>query len=211
MDQTEWDLQGPFVATCNCEWGCPCQFNGRPSHGNCTAALAMQVEEGYFGDVRLDGLRWAALVSWPGAIHEGHGQCLPVVDSAASEAQRNAILAILSGQETDPGATVFNVFAQTYEHVFEPRSAPIEFEADVEARTAHFRVADLMEASGEPIRNPVTGQPHRVRVSLPEGFEYHQAEYGSSSANAGEPMPMSWAQGHGHFFRMHMTPHGPVD
>jgi hypothetical protein len=211
MAYIDWNIRGPAVVTCNCDWGCPCQFNGRPSHGDCTAALGMQIEQGHFGDVKLDGLRWVALVSWPGAIHEGHGQCLPVVDERADEAQRNAILTILSGQETEPGATVFNVFASTYETVHEPRFAPIEFSANVKERTAHFEVPNLVEASGEPIHNPVSGEPHRVRVSIPEGFEYHQAEYGNSSARATDPMPMAWAQGHGHFFEMQMTPHGPVD
>jgi len=211
MANVDWRIDGPFVATCNCEWGCPCQFNGRPSHGDCRAAMAMEIEHGHFGDIALDGVRFAGLLAWPGAIHEGHGECLPVVDERARPEQREAIIAIMSGLETEPGATVFNVFAATYETVHEPRFAPIDFEVDIEARTALFRIPDLVEATGEPIRNPVTGAPHRVRVVLPEGFEYHEAEYGSSRAHAEAPMPMDWAQGHGHFFRMQMTPQGPID
>jgi hypothetical protein len=34
---------------------------------------------------------------------------------------------ILSGHDTEPGATVFNVFASTLEKVHEPMFAPIEF------------------------------------------------------------------------------------
>lgn len=210
MSYTDWTIRGPFAATCNCNWGCPCQFNGRPSHDHCHAALAMRIDEGHFGDVRLDGATWAALVAWPGAIHEGGGECLPILDEHTTDEQRAAILTILSGQETEPGATVFNVFAATYATVHEPRIAPVEFEADVASCTASFRVPGLVEASGEPIRNPVTGEPHRVQVTLPEGFEYHQAEFGSSRARAAEPIAMEWAQGHGHFFEMHMTPYGPV-
>jgi len=28
----------------------------------------MQIREGYFGDTRLDGVRFAGIYSWPGAI-----------------------------------------------------------------------------------------------------------------------------------------------
>ena len=51
----------PEIATCNCAWGCPCQFNGLPTHGDCRAAVAMQIEKGHFGAVSLDGLKWVGL------------------------------------------------------------------------------------------------------------------------------------------------------
>ncbi len=33
-----------------------------------------------------------------------------------------------------------------------------------------------METRSTPIANPVTGEEHRVRVEMPEGFEYRSAE-----------------------------------
>ncbi|HKJ08348.1 MAG TPA: DUF1326 domain-containing protein [Gammaproteobacteria bacterium] len=210
MAYADWEIRGPVAVTCNCDWGCPCQFNSRPTHGDCTAAIGMQVHSGHFDAVALDGLRWVALLAWPGAIHEGHGQCLPIVDERADEAQREALLTILSGLETEPGATVFNVFAATYDTVHQPRFAAIDFEADPQACTARIRVPGLVEATGRPIANPVTGEPHRVRVGLPRGFEYREAEYGSSTASASDPMPMAWTDRHAHMFEMHMTPYGPA-
>jgi hypothetical protein len=123
----------------------------------------MRVDEGHFGDVPLDGLHWLSLVAWPGAIHEGNGACLAVVDERADERQRAALLTILSGDETVPGATIFNVFATTFTTVHPPQFRPIEFSADIPARIGHFSVPGLIEASAEPILNPVTKQPHRVR------------------------------------------------
>src|ERR1700731_4917312 len=32
----------------------------------------------------------------------------------------------------------------------------------------------------EPIKNPVTGQEHRARIALPNGFEYKEAETGNT-------------------------------
>ena len=71
----------------------------------------MKIETGHFGPTKLDGLIWLGLFAWPKAIHEGNGEVLAVVDQRADGAQREAILKILTGQETVPGATIFNVFA----------------------------------------------------------------------------------------------------
>jgi len=61
----EWRVKATELANCNCAYGCPCQFNALPTHGDCRAAVAWQMEEGQFGAVRLDGLRTVMLVSWP--------------------------------------------------------------------------------------------------------------------------------------------------
>ena len=37
MTGTSWVLKGTEYGSCNCDYGCPCQFNGRPSSadGSC--------------------------------------------------------------------------------------------------------------------------------------------------------------------------------
>lgn len=210
MAYIDWSIKGPELATCNCDWGCPCQFNARPTHGDCRAAVAMRIDQGHFGDVRLDGLVWAGMFAWPGAIHEGKGQGQPVLDERADERQREAILKILAGEETEPGATVFNVFASVIDTFHEPLFKPIEFDVDMEARTGRFAVPGLVEARGEPITNPVTGKAHRARVALPHGFEYTEAEFASSTTTATGKVPLDWMRGHGHFAMLHLTNTGPV-
>lgn len=210
MAHVDWSIRGPELATCNCDWGCPCQFNALPTHGNCRAAVGMRIDEGHFGEVKLDGLRWVCLFAFPRAIHEGHGEVQPIVDDRADQRQRDAILTILSGKESEPGATIFSVLSTVIETMHEPMFRPIEFDADIENRTGRFAVPGIVEARGEPIRNPVTGQPHRARVSLPNGFEYTEAEFGSSSTKARDPIALDWTNGHCHFAMMHMTPMGPV-
>ena len=66
--------RGHRILTCNCDWGCPCQFNARPTHGDCRAAGAFKIGTGQFGDTPLDGVIFAWLFAWPGAIHEGKGE-----------------------------------------------------------------------------------------------------------------------------------------
>jgi hypothetical protein len=210
MAYVDWSIKGPELSTCNCDWGCPCQFNALPTQGYCHAAVAMRIDEGYFGEVRLDGLHWVSLLAWPGPIHYGSGACLAIVDERADERQRGAILTILAGKETAPAATIFNALAATLTEVHKPQFRPILFAADIEARTGHFSVPGLVEARGEPILNPVTKSPARARVTLPHGFEYIEAEYGNSVTTARGPITFGWPRGHAHFAMLHLTPTGPV-
>jgi hypothetical protein len=170
----------------------------------------MLIDEGHFGDVRLDGMRWVGMFAWPGAIHEGSGEAQIVIDVGSDEAQREALLKILAGEETEPGATIFNVFSTVVETMHNPLFKPIEFEADMESRTGHFSVPGLVDAKAGPITNPATGESHRARLVLPHGFEYHEAEFASSWVQGHEPIPLGWVNGHSHFAILHLTPHGPV-
>lgn len=125
--------------------GCPCQFNALPTEGHCRAIGIVDIDEGHHGDTRLDGLRCGMIVSWPGAIHEGRGAVVPIIDERASDEQREALLRIMSGQDTEPGATFFQVFATTFETFHDPVFAPIDFEIDVERRSARVNIPGWME------------------------------------------------------------------
>ena len=206
----DWRLRGPEITNCNCAWGCPCQFNSLPTHGNCRAVVAMRIDEGHFGDVDLSGLHWAGMFAWPKAIHEGHGEAFVVIDPKASEAQRQALLTILAGEETEPGATIFNVFAATLETMHDPVFEEIELELDMERRTGRIRIDGIVDTTIEPIRNPITGHEHRAKVVLPEGFEYREAEYASGATRATGPVKLDWQGTHAHLTNIDMTGAGVV-
>jgi hypothetical protein len=65
----DWMIKGPKIASCNCAYGCPCEFNAPPTHDVCVGLVAMAIVEGLFGDIRLDGLKLAAAYRWPGPVH----------------------------------------------------------------------------------------------------------------------------------------------
>jgi hypothetical protein len=88
----EWRVKATEMVNCNCAYGCPCQFNALPTHGDCRAACGYEIEEGHFGAVMLDGLRAAILFSWPGPIHLGNGTMQVIVDERADAAQRDALI-----------------------------------------------------------------------------------------------------------------------
>jgi hypothetical protein len=210
MSEVKWSIEGREFVHCNCDYGCPCQFNGRPTHNKCHAVLAVDIERGQHGATKLDGLKIAAIAAWPGAIHEGKGEIVPIVDEQASPEQRQALLRIMSGEDTEPGATFFQVFSTTFEKVHDPVFASIEFRSDVDGRHATLRVPGLIEARGEPIRNPVTGEAHRARIDLPGGFEYAVAEVGRGWATTSGAVALELEDSHAHFAHLHMTGDGVV-
>ena len=207
---TDWTIRGHEFANCNCSYGCPCQFNGLPTHGDCRAVVAFRIDSGRHGNTPLDGLAVVGMFSWPGPIHEGHGEAAVVIDQKASPAQRQALLRILTGQDTEPGATIFNVFASTLEKLHEPVFTDIEFQVDVAARRARIHVAGLVESRGEPILNPVTGAEHRIRIDNPNGFEYHLAEIGRGWSSTRRPMAIELADSYGQFCELNLSQSGVI-
>jgi hypothetical protein len=207
---TRWEIKGQGFTNCNCAYGCPCQFNALPTHGNCQAVVGYQIDEGYHGDVRLDGLKIAMVARWPGPIHEGKGETIAVIDERATPEQRTALLRILGGKDTAPGATVWQVFSTTFEVIHDPVFAPIEFTVDVEKRLAKLVVPDLIDGRGEPIKNPVTGAEHRARIDIPHGFEYTIAEIGAGWSKTTGPIRLDLANTYGQFNKLHLNQNGVV-
>ena len=208
MAYVDWSISGPEIANCNCDWGCPCQFNALPTHGDCRAMTAVRIDKGHFGDVDLAGLAFCGMFAWPKAIHLGNGEAFVVISDHASEPQRHALLTILTGQETVPGATIFNVFAPTLTKMHDPVFAKIAFDLDLDKRIGSVRVAGVIETDVEPIRNPVTGAAHRARVSLPNGFEYREAEYASGQTRATGPIDLKFAKSHSHLAMLNLSTQG---
>ena len=191
---TYWRLKGRELVNCSCDYGCNCQFGGLPDKGHCHAVFAMIIDEGKHGDTDLSGLNIGAVFKWPGPIHEGKGEAVAFVDERASEAQRQALLTIMTGGDTDPMATMFAVFASTVETMHEPQFVPIEFEVDVDGARRRMRIPGDVDMTGEPIKSPVDGREVRARIDLPDGFEYELAEIGSAHAKSTGRCRSSWPQ-----------------
>ena len=211
MNMTPWVIKGREFANCNCSYGCPCQFNALPTHGFCCAVAGFEIDSGNFGDVRLDGLRAAGIYSWPGPVHLGNGTMQLIVDERADAAQRDALTRIMLGQDTQDMATMWWVFSAMSPNKEETLFAPIDFASDVDARRGHLIVPGLIESHGEPIRNPVTGDEHRVRIDLPSGFEYRLAEIGSGRSSTQGKIRLELKDTYGQFARLHLSHAGIVD
>jgi hypothetical protein len=195
MTDTKWHMQGKYVEYCSCDHGCPCESMAPPTYGHCDGVIAMQVDEGYYGDVRLDDLIIAATYFFPRAIHHGGGHMQPILPEHTTEAQKEAVFKILSG-EGQPVGTMFQIFSVIVDHVHQPLSLPIEFEWDVAKRTARISVPMVVTATTVPIRNPVTDKEIRIRTVLPEGWVFYEAEGGSGSAKGIGDIKFDYTQRH---------------
>ncbi|MEO8564820.1 MAG: DUF1326 domain-containing protein [Betaproteobacteria bacterium] len=207
----EWFLKGREFGNCNCSYGCPCQFNALPTHGNCMAMAAYRFDEGRFGDVDLGGLCAAATWKWPGAVHQGRGTTQLIIDQRADPKQRQALVTIMSGGETEDRATMWWVYSSMCPTKLEPLFEPIEFDVDVDARRAHLLVPGIIETIGEPIRNPVTGIEHRARIDLPDGFEYRLGEVASGTTKATGGVKLDFEKTFGLCANLHLSHAGVVD
>jgi hypothetical protein len=159
--QPTWKLQGTVLIACNCDYGCPCNFNARPSRGKCEGGWTWHVERGMFDGVSLDGLNFSVYANWPGAIHEGNGEAVILVDECANDRQRDAITTLVGGNVGGP----WGVLAWTWPKVHGP--LPVAYEllernrlADEGRQRRRTRV-DLDQESGQRQGRAPTHDPAR--------------------------------------------------
>jgi hypothetical protein len=207
---TSWEIKGREMVNCTCEYGCNCQFNALPDKGHCHAVGGIQIDQGHHGDTRLDGLRIASIFKWPGPIHEGNGEAIAFVDERADARQREALLRIMTGQDTEPFATMFAVFISTVTKLHDPVFTRIDLELNIDGRKGRLFVQDYIDARGEPIRNKVTGKEARAQIVLPEGFEYTVADVGSGVSRTTGPVKIQTKDTYTQFANLHLNNKGVV-
>lgn len=171
---TQWHLKGTVLIACNCDYGCPCNFNALPTQGHCEGGWTWHIDEGRYGDTRLDGLNVAVAADWPKAIHEGNGEALILIDERADEAQRAAIQSLLSGQVGGPWAIVGRTLTKLHGPHFVP------FEVTLADQHTTVRAGEALTIEMEPIRNPMTKAEVHPGAVLPEGFIFKEGLFASS-------------------------------
>lgn len=181
MEHLNWQIHTVKLSTCSCDYGCPCEFNAAPTRTPCEGFEASEILEGHFDDIVLDGLRFGATFRWPGPLHEGGGIAQAIVEEGADDAQRDAILKILSGEEQEP-TTMFNIIGATIAEEMDTLFVPIDMQWNMEARSGRIDIPGVAQGTFEPIKNPVTGADHHAMIRLYSGFEFHDAEMSSGTA-----------------------------
>lgn len=167
-----WYIKSDYVETCNCEYGCPCNFSGFPTYGNCNAIVLFHIRSGSYGNTKLDSLDFIVAESWPKAIHEGNGTALLLVSSKADEEQRRALIQIASGQAKGDGP--FALFAGTFSRLLDPQFVDINVKID--GRKTTFSVPGIINVETEGFKNPVTGEEQDTKIQLPKGFIFKLAD-----------------------------------
>ena len=161
---TKWTMKGRVLIACNCDWGCPCNVNARPTKGNCEGGWTWEVEEGAFGETKLDGMYLSLFGDWPAAIHEGNGVAIALIDDRADRAQREALTTLVEGNEGGP----WGIFRKTFTTFHGPTS--VRYEANFSGELPSVKAGDALECTTQFIRNPVTNATGHPRIVLPEGL-----------------------------------------
>ena len=177
---TRWALQGRGYEFCNCDFGCGCNFGGFPNSkdGSCRAFVGIVIESGSSGDLNLSGLKCAAILSWPKAIHEGHGQCVFIVEPDTNDQQIEALGQIFTGKL---GGMPWELLGPTFE-IKGLVKTKITIEGQGQKST--FKAEGVGEGRGDTFKNPVTGEDHLANVDLPDGFIWKKGECGQGTFRA---------------------------
>lgn len=170
---TSWKLAGTLLIACNCDFGCPCNFNARPSRGDCEGQWLWHVERGAVGDVSLEGVSWTVTADWPGAIHEGGGRAISFFDERATDEQAEVITSLVRGECGGP----WGVFINTYELI---DVRPMPFELHIDGLRTRVQVGDVMRLELTTIKNPVSGVEVHPGAVLPEGLVCREMSFGTS-------------------------------
>ncbi|HYM20833.1 MAG TPA: DUF1326 domain-containing protein [Candidatus Kapabacteria bacterium] len=163
-------METEYIQSCNCDYGCACNFNGRPDKGNCEALIAHHIRKGFFGNTKLDGATFAIGLWWPKAIHEGGGTVALYIDEKVTPEQQTAIEEITGGKQ---GGGVFEIFPMTFASAHPVKRMKIDFHYD--DYDSWFKVAGVGEVISEHIKNPVTNDNFEGSISLPGGIAFKNA------------------------------------
>jgi hypothetical protein len=166
-------MNGNVLIACNCDWGCPCNFNARPSRGYCQGGWIWVVERGQVDGVALDGLGLALFAKWPGAIHEGGGRAVGYVDDRSDGAQRGALSRVLRGELGGP----WGIFSKTYQLA---PPAPAPFDVTCADYGSQATIGGVLELEFQTMRNPVTQAEVHPEVVMPEGLVVKRGQLAAS-------------------------------
>jgi hypothetical protein len=141
----KWSLTGTYFEACNCDVACPCVFLSPPTTGECTGFVGWHIDKGSQGKVTLDGLNVALAVHSPGHMATTKWKAAVYFDSKASEAQKNALTQIFTGQAGGHPAVLVSFVGE----VLGVKSVGIDYHADGKRRS--LKIADIVEAEIEAI------------------------------------------------------------
>lgn len=171
-------MKGSLLGPCNCDWGCPCNFDAPPTYGNCDGIYVYFVAEGRYGDVSLDRLKYAQAGSSPGPIHLGNMTSVLIVDEASTEGQREAVEILW---KTGRAGLPFDVWHAVTSTWLDTIVAPIELELSGIHSRVRIGHGDLCEIEIARIRNPVTDEEEEIYLDKPTGFTSTRSELGTST------------------------------
>lgn len=141
---TAWRIRGSYFESCNCEAICPCRRidgvqGGRSTYSECLGVLSWVIEQGWAGDVSLDGLGVALAMRYHDDEPGSPWRFVLYVDARADEAQQEALAGIYSGRL---GGDALEHFPWAWKKSELAAIRPVEIEVSHQPRRQWLRIRD---------------------------------------------------------------------
>ncbi|MCC7025280.1 MAG: DUF1326 domain-containing protein [Thermomicrobiales bacterium] len=195
-----WSLRGEYFENCNCAVTCPCLFSpnpplsSMPTEGACEVAFAFHLDEGAYGDVRLDGLNLAMIARTPGPMGEGNWAVALYLDERADERQQQGLQAIFSGV----AGGVMGALAPLIGSVLGVKNVPIDYRREGKRRSV--AIPDVMQLAVRPVPSIAGADAEIVATNAhpfaPEGVVMAVGDEGSVWSDYGMRWDNSGRNGH---------------
>ena len=99
-DEPAWSLEGKMISADSCGPDCHCIIGGPPDNGLCNFFAIVQVENGRYGDVKLDGVKYGIAGEFALKIIGEpikHSFVAYYIDSGSTAEQREALRKLFTG------------------------------------------------------------------------------------------------------------------
>jgi hypothetical protein len=202
----QWSLRGEYMESCNCDYLCPCIYTnpqGPVTYDHCTAVMVFRIDEGNFGETKLDGLKFALIIRSGKVMADGNWIFAGVVDDRANKVQRSALTAIVGGEAGGTPAMIRQNLVSDFRGIeFKP------IEVHIEALKRSASISDILafeiegvasrNRSGEPVYIDNTAHPANRRLALARSTKTHVHGFGLGldlvgKGNNGHYAPFAWA------------------
>lgn len=160
-----WRVRGTYFESCNCDAICPCRrtdgaAGGESTHGICDFALSWWIQEGNYGDTKLDGLTTVMAGSYVDKPESKPWRVALLVDERGDMRAQSALADIFLGKA---GGTPAANFTSAIGEVLAIRPAAII----LDHRKGHERI-DV-----GPAIEVVAGEPASEHGSVSCGIPGH--------------------------------------
>ena len=151
--QTSWRMRGDVMEACSCATTCPCNFGSDPTPLPCEVVIGWRIQDGNYGNTRLDGLSVVLYGRIPGNVFQGNWTVGVYLDQRASQPQAQALGDIFAGNAGGWPAMLSSLIG----NLLPPKQVPIQFQT-VDGEH-NITIPGLLEVGSERVPNPLPGQP----------------------------------------------------
>jgi hypothetical protein len=139
-ENAAWSVKANYTDSCSCQPACPCFFGSPPTLKHCEGITLVEIKQGHYGDVRLDGVDVLA-------VYRGGEWIKFYVTDEADAAQTEAAVNLLPAFEDFFGI----------ENVLEVKNVPLSVERKLETMTISTpntlaQIKMMRGKNGEPIK-----------------------------------------------------------